>query len=79
MIAYWPGCSPKINQTKIGAKTDSSKISNATSEELMNLGPSVSRHEEAPINVPCIKIKFQSCDRTSSGEMKKDKTNAPPK
>ena len=38
----------------------------------MNLGPSVSRHEEAPINVPCIKIKFQSCGRTSSGEMKKD-------
>ena len=59
-IAYWPGYSPKTNQTKSGAKTDSNKTSNETSEELIKRGPSVSKQEEAPIIVPCIKIKFQS-------------------
>ena len=77
-IAYWPGYSPKTNQTKIGANTDSNKTSNETSEELMKRGPSVSKHEEAPMIVPCIKIRFQSFAWTSNGEIKKDKTNAPP-
>ena len=58
--AYWPGYSPKTNQTKIGAKTDSNKTSNETSEELIKRGPSVSKQEEAPMIVPCMRIKFQS-------------------
>ena len=77
-IASRPGFSPKTNQTKIGARTDSNKISNETSEELIKRGPSVSKQEEAPIIVPCIKTKFQSSTWTSNGEINNDKTNAPP-
>ena len=77
-IAYLPGYSPKTNQTKIGAKTDSSKISKETSEELIKRGPNVSKQEEAPINNPCIKIKCQISACTSNGEIKQERTRAPP-
>ena len=77
-IANRPGFSPKTNQTKIGAKTDSNKISNETSEELIKRGPSVSKQEEAPMIVPCIKTNFKSSNWTSNGEIKKDRNNAPP-
>ncbi len=77
-IAYLPGCSPKTNQTKIGAKTDSSKTSKEASEELIKRGPSVSKQEEAPMNNPCIKIKCQISGGTSNGETKKERTRAPP-
>ena len=50
-IAHSPGYSPKTNHTKIGASTDSNKISNETSGELKNRGPKVSRHV-----APAIKI-----------------------
>ena len=77
-IANRPGFSPKTNQTKIGARTDSNKISSETSEELIKRGPSVSKQEEAPIIVPCIKTKFQSSIWTSNGEIKNNRTIAPP-
>ena len=77
-IANCPGFSPKTNQTKIGARTDSNKTSNETSEELIKRGPSVSKQEEAPIIVPCIKTKFQSSIWTSNGEIKNNRTIAPP-
>ena len=70
-IAYWPGYSPKTNQTKIGAKTDSSKTSNETSEELMKRGPSVSKQEEAPMIAPCIKIRLHLFPSSSKNTSKR--------
>ena len=50
--AHWPGFSPKTTQTNNGANTDSSKISNATSGDLIKRGPTVSKQVAEPIKRP---------------------------
>ena len=50
--AHWPGFSPMTTQTNNGANTDSSKISNATSGELIKRGPIVSKQVAKAIKSP---------------------------
>ena len=53
--AHRPGSSPITNQTTTGARTDSNKISSATSGALINLGPIANKQVPNAIHKPCPK------------------------
>lgn len=75
-MAHCPGSSPITAQTRIGAKTDSSRTSSTTSDDRIWRRLKAKRQDAGPMNAPCARKSGHCGAKLSKGATNVPKTQA---